>query len=155
MTAMSCFRIERTANQSWLYYCSTGERKRRILASLLSWQWHCICLSLETALIAFRETLFAKNFIAQSDNIKTLSSRKECGMLCLHFSSSWARIMRAIHSLTFSSVTSASCRRPSSLSLLIILEQYFPMVEWNIWIASFSASQSLNEILWSKLQSVQ
>ena len=44
--------------------CLTGERKRRPLASLLSWQWHCInaklCLSLQTTLIAFRETLFAK-----------------------------------------------------------------------------------------------
>ena len=90
-----------------------------------------------------------KNFIAQSDNIKTSFYRRESKMLFLHFSWSWALIMRAFHSLTFSSATSSSCRRSSSLSLLFILEEYFTMTEWIRWIASLSASQSLHEILWN------
>ena len=96
-----------------------------------------------------------KNFITQSDNIKTLSSRRESKTLCLHFSWLWARIMCAFGSLTFSSVTSTSCRRSSSFSLLLSMEDYFSMAESIPWIASFNTSQSLHDILWSWLQSVQ
>ena len=122
------------------YNCSTGEPKRRLLASRLSWKWHCkyanLCLSLQTTLFAF--CFISKNFIAQSNNIKTWSSRRASKMLCLHCSWLWARRMCAFHSLTFSSATSPSCWRSSSFSLLLILDKYFLMAEWISWIASFS-----------------
>ena len=153
MAVMSCsWTREQRTNPG--YNCSTGEGKRRLQASRLSWNMPIYASLCKPLCLLLAKLYFQKNFITLSDNTRTSSSRRESRMLCLYYSWLWARRMCAFHSLTFSSATSPLCRRSSS-SLLFILEEYFPMAEWISWIASFSALQSLHEILRSWPQPVQ